>query len=383
MSRYRQIIVHAGFSKTGTSSIQDGCYAHRDVLLQHGIVYPRFHFGEHVFITHSIPLTAAIARHPARYGVLLAPQFAAEPGVVIDSLRTQWQRMLQAPQGETLLLSTELIEGFDERDMTALREWLAPHAQRLRVVAFVRSPESGLSSLLQERIKMGGLPDPWALVGRTRQKLENLQRHFPQALETVNFHAASQHPLGLVGAFLSLAGMPGAALAGLRFNVHNERLSMEAYGLMRAINTRYPPREQAAHGVVRRPRDLDALAQLPGPPFEVPDFAASGLLQASREEAAWLEAQLGFSFPRAQPAAPPLLWQDDTLAVLEASLRALPGTPVIRAAARYLQDEAQACAQSRPATATALDAIADRLLGDYPRVSLNPLSPTTPAGCAE
>lgn len=367
MSRYRQIIVHAGFSKTGTSSIQDGCEKYRDVLLRHGIVYPRFHFAEHAFNTHSIPLVAAVARFPAKYGVVLSPRFAPQPGAVMDSCRAQLQQLLQLAQGETLLLSTELIEGFDARDMASLRTLLAPHTPSLRVVAFVRSPQSGLSSLLQERIKMGGLPDPWALVGRVRQKYENLLRDFPDELEAISFHSASAHPHGLVGAFLSLAGMPETALAALQFEVHNERLSMEAYALMRAINLRYPPREQAVHGVERSLRDLDVLAQLPGPPFELPDFASSGLQRACLDEAKWLEDQLGFTFPPAAAAAPEPLWQDHTLAVVESTLTALPATAMIRCAAQYLRDEAQICAASRPATAEQLDRIAHRLLAVHPQ----------------
>jgi len=362
---YRQVIVHAGFSKTGTSSIQDACETHRGVLRAHGIAYPRFEFGEHVFTTHSIPLVAAVARHPARYGVVLSPRFAPEPGAVIAHCRAQLARVLQAPQGETLLLSTELIENFDAPDMAALRALLTPHTQRLRVVAFIRSPESGLSSLLQERIKMGGLPDPWALVGRIRQKYENLCGHFADELEVVDFHAASQHRLGLVGAFLLLAGLPEPALAALPFETHNERLSMEAYALMRAINERYPPRDQAAHGVSRRPRDLDVLSQLPGPSFEVPDFAASGLQQACREEAQWLEARLGWRFPRVPSIAPQPLWQDDTLAVLENTLRLLPDPAVVRCAAQYLQVQAQALSAARPAAALQLHAIAGRLLAAH------------------
>jgi hypothetical protein len=58
--RYRQIVLHAGLCKTGSTSIQANCRRHRRFLHAHGLVYPQFSFGDRPFIMHSIPLTAAI-----------------------------------------------------------------------------------------------------------------------------------------------------------------------------------------------------------------------------------------------------------------------------------------------------------------------------------
>jgi hypothetical protein len=361
VSQYRQIILHAGFSKTGTTSIQDNCEKYRAVLQQHGIIYPQFRVGDHTFNTHSIPFTVAITGRPGKHGLMLRERFPANADEVMRGCRAQLEELLEVPQGDTLLLSTELVEGFDERDMATLRSYLLPRAQRLRVVAYIRSPQSSLESLFQERIKMGGLPDPRQFAGRVRQKYENLRRHLPDVLEVCNFHAAVRHEHGLVGAFLSLAGLPAAAIAGLTFVSSNERLSMEAFNLMWAINQRYPPRDQDIHQVPRRPRDLDVLGQLPGPPFHIAGFMSSELHDVCLQESAWLEAQTGFRFPAESDARCEPLWQDRTLALLEETLRALPGAPIVQCAAQYLREEARHCAPQRPGTARQLEAIAARL----------------------
>ncbi len=362
MSRYRQIILHAGFSKTGTTSIQDNCDKYRALLQARGIVYPRFHFGDHAFITHSTPFTVAITGRPGKHGLTLREQFPTRVDDVMRSCKQQLDCLLETVQGDTLLLSTELIEGFDDQDMATLRAYLQPRTERLRVVAYIRSPQSGLESLFQERIKMGGLPNPWQFAGRVRQKYENLQRNLPDVLEVLNFHDAIRHHYGLVGSFLSLVGLPDEDIAGLEFASRNERLSMEAFNLMWAINQRYPPRDQKIHQVPRRPRDTDVLRQLPGPPFQLTDFMSSELHQVCLDEAAWLEARLGFQFPNEPRRGTEPLWQDCTLAVLEETLRALHSQPLVQFAAGFLRDEAQKCQVSRPATARQLESIAGNLL---------------------
>jgi hypothetical protein len=366
MSRYRQIILHAGLSKTGTTSIQDNCEKYRVFLHERGIVYPQFSYGDEPFVTHSIPFTAAITGRPGKYGLMLRERFQADVDEVIRNCKEQLDRILETAQGDTLLLSTGLIEGFDEKDMATLRAYLLPRAEQFRVVAYMRSPQSGLESLLQERIKMGGLPDPGALIGRIRQKYENLHKSFPDALEIINFHDAIRHPHGLVGSFLVLAGLPEEEMAGLEFVSRNERLSMEAFSLMWAINQRYPSRDQKIHGVPRQPRDLDVLERLPGPPFYLSDFMSSGLHQACLEEALWLESRLGLQFPHEPRQQPEPLWQDQTLAVLEQTVRALHSVPIVQFVADFLRDEAQKCNISWPATALGLERISENLLSDDP-----------------
>jgi hypothetical protein len=193
-------------------------------------------------------------------------------------------------------------------------------------------------------------------------KYENLRRYLSDVLEVCNFHDAIRHDCGLVGSFLSLVGLPDQDIGGLQFVSSNERLSMEAFNLMWAINQRYPPRDQKVHQVHRQPRDLDVLAQLPGPPFQIADFMSSELHQACLEESAWLESQLGFRFPLESRSGSEPLWQDRTLAVLEDTLRALPGPPMIECAAQFLREQARQCSESRPGTALQLDAIAARLV---------------------
>jgi hypothetical protein len=361
LPRYRQILVHAGLSKTGSTSIQYNCKLHSDYLRQQGVVYPRFHFGEKAFSSHSIPIVAAFVRSPGFYVPGIRSRYGEQFDDLASACSQQLDRVLQQAEGEVLLLSTELLEGFADEDMQALRARLEPHADELRVVTFIRSPQSSLESLLQERLKAGALVKPEALVGRVRKKYENLQRTFPDVLEIVNYHRAVDHPHGLVGAFLALLGLSETDMSALKLGSRNERMCMEAFRLMTAINQDYPGREQALHKVERTAQDLNALLQLPGQPFQLKGFAGSQVYQACLEEAAWLEQQLGFHFPLEQFEKTGTLWQQETLAVLAGTIKQLKAEPLRQCAADCLRAEGQLLRESRPETAQQLEAIAGEL----------------------
>jgi hypothetical protein len=358
VSRYREILVHAGLSKTGTTSIQANCQRHRQHLLERGIVYPQFLFGDRPFTTHSIPVTASITASPGKYGLRLGQRFPGQADSVIAACKEQLDNLLVASRGDVLVLSTELIAAYEEPDMRTLLEYLQPHADRVRVVAYIRSPESALESLLQERLKAGAVVDAAALVGRVRQQCQNLQQGFGDDLELKNFHDALRHPRGLVGSFLALLGLEEGAMQGLEWRSKNERLSMEAFRLMSAINLQFPARQQDAHQIARRPHDLDVLGRLPGQPFQLEGFTGSGLYRDVLEEAAWLESRLGCRFPTDPRPALGALWQEETLLMLEPVIGGLKAERIRHFAADFLRDEARGLRESRPAAAARLQTIA-------------------------
>lgn len=359
MKRYAQIVLHAGLSKTGSSSIQVNCERYCDRLRAAGIVYPVFLFDGAPLQTHSIPLTVAVARSPGRYGLRLPQRFPGREQELIRECASQFEAILGQGDGNTLLLSTELIENFDAEDMAALRARLAAHTQRLRVVAFIRSPQSSLESLLQERTRGGASVQPAALVGRVRSKYENLRRGFADCLEIVNFHEAVQHRGGLVGAFMELLDPGDSRLCDLPFETANERLGIEAFRIMSAINARYPRREQAVHGVERLPGDMEPLARIPGPPFRLEQFEGSDVYADCLAEARWLEAQLGLQFPEDVREEPTPLWQEPALEALPRALLELRDHRLRDCAVEAVRNEAESLAATRGQTAERLLRIAD------------------------
>jgi hypothetical protein len=339
MGKYREILLHAGLSKTGSTSIQDNCSEQRALLASHDVIYPGFTADDHVFRNHSIPLTVAISAAPGAYGLGLKRRFGRRVETITQQCRQQLEELVTAGNGGVLVLSTELVESWRDDDLQSLRAYFMPHARRLRVLAYLRSPESALASLVQERAKAGVMLCPSRLVGRVKAKVERLQRNFPAELELVSYHEAQGHCAGLVGAFMARAGVPDAVIRPLAFRHSNQRLSMEAYRLLERINRDFQPGHQAEHGVPRRPHDLAMLAEIPGQPFQLAGFEGSELQRQVLAESHWLESELGWRFPHVPPAEPAPAWQAPTIAALERALAAVREVPLRRSIAGLLREE--------------------------------------------
>ncbi len=348
MPAFREIVLHAGLSKTGTTSIQDTCARQREALADGGVIYPVFSMDAHTFHNHSIPLTAAFCKRPGRFRLGLGQRFGPRAAEVGPRCRAQLDAWFSESRSANLLLSTELLEVWTDEDLQNLRAYLTPHAGRLRVLAVVRSPADALASLVQERAKAGVSISPSRMVGRVSDKVQRLRRNFGGELELYDFHRLSVSRRGLVGEFLAVAGARPAIAHAAETGHRNRRLSLEAFHLLDALNRRYPSLMRPGHG--HSPSTgLDQLQQLPGQPFYLEGFEGSGLERAILAETEWLEAELGWRFPRQPSPAPGSPWQPETITALMRVVDSVTEPSARVALAQCLLDESECLAAGDPA----------------------------------
>ena len=203
VQRYKEIILHAGPGKTGSTSIQKNCHKHRELLAAHGIIYPGFDLNGRHLVNHSDAITGAVCDPPTKYGMGWRQKADDDPEGARAQLRSQWEPLLAEPRGDKLILSGENIADYSDHDMQRLKAELEPHCDSLRVLAFIRSPQSSLESILQQRVKGGAAVTKESILGVVKNRYVNLKRNFGDQLEVINFHEAVQHPRGLVGFYMS------------------------------------------------------------------------------------------------------------------------------------------------------------------------------------
>jgi hypothetical protein len=363
IKRYKQIILHAGLHKTGTSSIQNNCHKYRDWLRQRAIVYPGFKYRDKVFSNHSEPLIGVFGTRPGKYGMpqRLMLEDASAIAAVTDAFSRQLQQVLEAPDGDTLLLSAEMVCEFSGKDMAELRRHLERFTESLQVIVMIRSPQSSVESILQQRCRGGNLVEPDSLVGVVTERFKAVQNGFADILQVLNYHEARDHPLGLVGCFLCHLGLPREEVAQLEFVSTNARTSLESYKLMEAINQVYPVGKTPDHGVRRHFSDMNALYTLPGQPFQIDGVAQSRLSESLEAECAALERELGFSFPPLPPRTSPTLWETETLIALESAINLLENLKFREVARDFLLQEATRLKTSAPGTSAILEFIAHKV----------------------
>ncbi len=130
----RKFIVHIGPPKTGTSSLQEALFQHRDQLLALGYDYPAF--GRHPKMSH-LPGHHGLAQNLHKDG--LPPQLQ-------DALR-------QLPDDRRVILSSESFAHVSEAGIEQLLQVLG--ADNVEIIYYARRWEQLLPSVWQELIKHG------------------------------------------------------------------------------------------------------------------------------------------------------------------------------------------------------------------------------------
>lgn len=139
----RKIFVHAGFHKTGTTSLQEFCVRNRAELRRHGLHYARFDFQQ-------------VLDRPNHSYVFRSAYHAAVDGdnTLRASLLRELQRQLDVCG--RLLVSGEVICVLREPAKMLLLQDLRLLADEICFILLVRHPKSYFQGALQEHLKTWG-----------------------------------------------------------------------------------------------------------------------------------------------------------------------------------------------------------------------------------
>ncbi len=203
-----RVLFHVGTHKTGTTALQNAFDANRDLLAQHGVIYPRVgrHSGHHGLLTDWIALPPAYKSPEGGMAGLIA-------------LAQQWR-----DTDVTLIVSSEEFSRGGGPggtvDMARLRDVFAGW-ETVQVLCLLRSQWQFLQAVYLE-IGRARLPPPppvlveaavttgmvdglWCDYGRL---LEHLHRGFhPDEVRLLPFDAVVSRPDGVIGAVLDLLGV--------------------------------------------------------------------------------------------------------------------------------------------------------------------------------
>ena len=158
-----KIVLHAGFPKTGTSSLQNYLARHRLELDQNGIIYPQFDQRDSHWL-----LTAAFHDSPESYHHVQRRIAAGDVSSQLNAAKRKLLSLLATVKDDkVILLSHEGIGGNlrGVRGVSELRDTLLDFTDHLQIVAYARSPVELYPSYIQQRLK--GLekrvtpPDDW------------------------------------------------------------------------------------------------------------------------------------------------------------------------------------------------------------------------------
>ena len=156
----RDLILHIGTSKTGSTSIQKVLARQRRALRAQGVFYPRSPGGER----HEL-LAVAACTDPRRLKPANRPLWhGMDPQARLDQFAAEFAEEMAAIPGNVhrIVVSAEQFSMLllDRQGVQNLHDMLAPYADRFTVVAYLRRPDQHFASLYSEMLRWGDARRP-------------------------------------------------------------------------------------------------------------------------------------------------------------------------------------------------------------------------------
>ncbi|QCT94705.1 hypothetical protein FE773_05785 [Caminibacter mediatlanticus TB-2] len=141
-------IVHIGMHKTGSSSIQYNLNKYK---------FNNFSYFNLGVDNHSIPIFSLFTKHPEKYHIhLRAGRNKKEIEEYNNEIKKMFINHLQKNKDkEVFIISGEDISALNNEEVTAFRNFLYKYFEKIKIIGYIRSPHSFISSNFQESVKAG------------------------------------------------------------------------------------------------------------------------------------------------------------------------------------------------------------------------------------
>lgn len=236
-----RVVLHIGLPKTGTKTLQGAMDLNRDLLRQHGFLYPVLPGVRHAGLALYAATEKASPELRARAGVAEHDRLVA----FVDEFPSRLAAALAGPGVHSVILSSEHCSSAlsTVEEIARLHRVLSPLAREIRVIVYLRRQDHVAISFYSARMKSGdtdefefvepvwfdylALLDRWAEVfGRDN-------------LVTRIFEPAQLHPDGLLADFsLAMGFEPYQELR--RLPSLNQSLDVHALEFLRRFNAHLP-----------------------------------------------------------------------------------------------------------------------------------------------
>ncbi len=238
----RDVVLHIGMGKTGTSSLQTFLHRNRGRLADLGILYPKSPGRtRHTRLGLSFRPVESLANSPSWNRL----DVDAPPKTFRYRSRRQLVREMDRADRDRVLFSDEGLYGLPDEGLHNLASFMEGLAKSLRVVVYLRRQDDHLVSLYQQQVK----------VGETKRLAEQIQRpHLAKGHDYAqrlgrwkSFVAPDQFVVrrferdafvdgSLYQDFLEAAGIDKPADEFRQIHTRNESLDAEAVEFLRIVN---------------------------------------------------------------------------------------------------------------------------------------------------
>lgn len=280
-------------------------------------------------------------------------------------IRARLMEQAAAAGERTAVLSAEAVSVFNELEFGRLVRTLERAARAVSAVGYVRAPAERMGSFFQQQLKAGyDTFDPAELYPGYR-RLEAFDSVLGREQVSLWKFDPARFPEGdVVRDFCARLGIEIATEDVVRFN---EGLSLPAISILFAYR-RYGPAYGVGSQAVRENRALvEALQDVPGPKFAFHESVIAPVLEANRDDLAWIEDRLGEKLVSKSSGTEGVSSAEELLAIdpsavsaFIAAVQARFGVELPRLATERIDTDPHAVAET---VQSCRDAIRERLFG--------------------
>ena len=278
-----RLVIHAGFHKTGTSSIQHALsqYSGQQILV--------VHFGGE---NQSIPIINAFAKEPEKNRInlrrgLTKSDLFEEKIAIRQSLSAQLESAT-----ECAVLSGEGISMLHLGELEAFQKFVEPYCSDIQVLVYVRPVISYMESTLQENVKAGVARfDARGLLPHYKRRLQILSQVFGR--QSVNVRLYEKQKLigqDAVADFFSFLGVP---YRGPRLKPRNLGLSSQAVKILYCYWKLGPGYGSGEEAIRKNHKLIRVLGGLRSEPLILSRQLFEPLMDILEEEQAWICEHFG------------------------------------------------------------------------------------------
>lgn len=259
----KNLYLHVGPYKTGTTSLQETLYANREEFLRRtGIAYLDDKKN------HGPILRNMFSKNPVRYNNNKRRGLTRKD---IEQQVAEYERNLREKLEsfqEDLLISGEHLSDLSQEELIDLKAFFDSYFDDIFIIYYVRDPNDLIGSDLQETVKNGrdiSLFTFKYIALRYKQKIEYLENVFGENnVRVLVFEAGLKNERGFTNYFL-LNGL------GVDFEINkrkevraNESISLSAFRLLVAYNSLYPEHINGVKNINRNNKLFNIIKSIPG-----------------------------------------------------------------------------------------------------------------------
>ena len=299
----KKVIIHAGFAKTGTTSIQGTLFNNVDALKENGYCYLTNWLLGHNEAVASLFANAALLEY-FRVGMPWIDKHLLYEDIKKKHIEIMMEEISKS-NFETLIISSEnIIHFLSNEEMQDMKSFFLERLGKVEFqgILYVREPLSWVESEYQTGMSYQHTPCDLKERLKSIKSSYSLRKisHFQNVFENTNIHKfedAVKEPDGLIGHFLRDIGYPEDKIQDMHDVVKtNESACMEAVEFAEYVYDRAPPFITTPNGYTTAPHRVagDLLpfvhtVKIRGPKFRFSSETRTALLHQAREEAEWLK----------------------------------------------------------------------------------------------